>query len=265
MWAVKSDLKLNYSVIQKWYADYIKTFHTLDEEFNQNIDLKSDHTLRVCKEIIAIGESLQLNQEQLCIAEIIALLHDVGRFEQFTRYKTFVDIHSEDHALLSVKIIRKHCVLDNIDESLRELILCVIANHNKMEVPSDITDECKFYTQLLRDADKLDIWRVITDYYTDKNAVKNENIHLGLPDIPEISEEVCEDLLEGRFVKTVNLKSLNDFKLLQMDWIYDINFQHSFQLVKKRRYLKKIYNVLPHNKTINRIYAKIEEYLNEKC
>lgn len=251
--------------IKNWYAEYVQSFYTDDTNFNHNLDIKNYHTLRVCKEILDIGKSLELNIEQLHTAEVIALLHDVGRFKQFEKYGTSVDMHSENHASLGVKIIRLNDVLNGIDKSIIELILCAIANHNKMEIPDDLPGECKFFTKLLRDADKLDIWRVCADYYSDKNKIKNDYIELGLPDNPEISEEVCKDLLEGIFVRTVNLKSLNDFKLLQVGWIYDINFPRSFQIIREREYLDKIYSVLPHTDIVNEIYAKIEAYLEEKC
>ena len=251
--------------LKNWYTDYVQSFYTDDTEFNHNLDIKNYHTLRVCKEILDVGTSLKLNSEQLQTAEIIALLHDVGRFKQFEKYKTSVDRHSENHASLGVKVIRINNVLNGIDDNKRELILCAVAHHNKMEMPVDLPEECKFFTKLLRDADKLDIWRVCTDYYADKNKVKNDYIELGLSDSPETSEEVCKDLLKGSYVRTVNLQSLNDFKLLQMGWVYDINFRRSFQIIREREYLQKIYTVLPHTNIVNEIYAKLEAYLDEKC
>lgn len=250
--------------IKNWYTEYVQSFYTDDTEFNHNLDLKNYHTLRVCKEILDIGESLELNIEQLHTAEVIALLHDVGRFKQLEKYGTSVDIHSENHASLGVKIIRLNDVLSDIGESKIKLILCAIANHNKMEIPDDLHDGCNFFTKLLRDADKLDIWRVCADYYSDKNRVKNDYIELGLPDKPEISDKVCRDLLEGSIVRTVNLQSLNDMKLLQLGWVYDINFPRSFQIIREREYLEKIYNVLPHSDVVNEIYEKVEGYLNKK-
>ncbi|MBL7226115.1 MAG: HD domain-containing protein [Desulfobacteraceae bacterium] len=45
------------------------------------MDLKADHTSRVCEAIVNIGRSLDLSREDLCLAEAAALLHDIGRFE----------------------------------------------------------------------------------------------------------------------------------------------------------------------------------------
>ena len=42
------------------------------------------------------------------IAEAVALLHDVGRFEQYKRYGTFNDRKSVNHAALGVEIMKKN-------------------------------------------------------------------------------------------------------------------------------------------------------------
>jgi hypothetical protein len=73
---------------------------------------------------------------------------------------------------------------------LYNLLLSVILYHNRAELPEDETEGCLFFAKLLRDADKLDIWRVVTDYYHNKNGHQNSSIELDLPDIPEISDEV---------------------------------------------------------------------------
>ncbi|MBN2350648.1 MAG: HD domain-containing protein, partial [Bacteroidales bacterium] len=90
--------------LQEWFINYVQTFYNRKTEIQQNIVLKKEHTHRVCKEIVAIGQELKLNNDELQLSEIIALLHDVGRFEQYARYRTFMDSKSENHAELGVKI-----------------------------------------------------------------------------------------------------------------------------------------------------------------
>jgi len=68
-----------------WFFNYVQTFKDGDKELKQNVVLKEEHTKRVCKEIVGIGKQLGLNDNDLRLAEIIALLHDVGRFEQYSR------------------------------------------------------------------------------------------------------------------------------------------------------------------------------------
>jgi len=62
-----------------------------------------------------------------------------------------------------------------------------------------------------------------------------------------------------------SLKTLNDFKLLQMGWVYDINFPRTFQLIRERGYLKMIRDALPRSETILRVYSRVQSYLEENC
>jgi hypothetical protein len=253
------------SSLKSWFAEYVKTFRSEDPVVQQNMDLKEQHTRRVCSEIIEIGKSLDLNQEDLHLAEVIALLHDVGRFGQYARYGTFLDLRSEDHARLGIEILREKSVLKGIDHSTREIILGAIAYNNHPELPIGETERCLFFTKLLRDADKLDIWRVVTDYYSKRDETHNEVIELGLPDTPEISDEVCMELMQGRSIKVESLKTLNDFKLLQMGWVYDINFPRTFQLIRERAYLEMIRDALPRSPKTLRVYSRVKSYLEENC
>lgn len=251
--------------LKRWFEEYADTFHTEDPEHARNIDLKIEHTRRVCTEILDIGRSLHLDNKDLRLAEVMALFHDVGRFEQYAHYGTFDDLKSEDHAKLGVKVLNNSAVLEGIHRNTRQLILRVIGYHNGRTLPEHETKACLFFTKLLRDADKLDIFRVVTDYYRKKDGTRNGSIELDLPDAPEVSEEVCADLAAGRIVKTASLRTLNDFKLLQMAWIYDVNFPRTFQLIRDRGYLEVIRNALPQSETIADIYDKVLAYLDGHC
>jgi len=220
--------------------------------------LKEDHTRRVCNEILKIGKELALNDDELKLAEIIALLHDVGRFQQYARYRTFQDARSENHAELGIRILEQNGVLKQFNDTTQNLIIKAIRYHNLASLPENENKTCLFYARLLRDADKLDIWRIVTDYYHRKDGKKNTALELELPDTPGISREVYNDLMNKRAVKTKNIHNLNDFKLLQAGWIFDINFQPSLDLVKEGRYLEKIRKALPESTEIDSLFKSIK-------
>jgi HD superfamily phosphohydrolase YqeK len=247
--------------LKNWFTSYVQTFKDNDTELQQNIDLKEHHTERVCQEILSIGKKLGLNAAELRLAEIIALLHDIGRFEQFARYRTFMDRHPVDHAELSTKILGKSGVLKQFNDATRKVILRAIKNHNRPSLPRKETGTCLFFSKLLRDADKLDNWKVITDYYHRKDESRNGAIELGLPDTPGFSEEVYQDLMNKRIVDMKHVRNLNDLKLFQTGWIFDIRFKPTFDSVKKRRYLEMMRKVLPESKEINEIFDVIHIYL----
>jgi putative nucleotidyltransferase with HDIG domain len=249
---------------KNWFAGYVQKFKSGNPEWQPNIILKEKHTILVCKEILGIGRKIGLSNEDLRLAEVVALFHDIGRFEQFARYQTFVDRNSVNHAMLGVKILKETGVLNRLDKSLRDLILRVILYHNRFALPQKGSEKCLLFAKLLRDADKLDIWRVLTDYYRQENGRRNAAIELDLPDTPGISSDVYKDLMDRRVVNFAHLKNLNDFKLLQIGWIYDINFMQTLQDVQERGYLEMIRDVLPKSEKIAEIFNVLQAYINEQ-
>lgn len=251
-------------IIRKWFSGYVAGFKEVDEKLRQNIVLKEEHTKRVCREILRIGTQLNLNDGELRLAEIIALLHDVGRFEQYARYHTFRDQKSENHATLGISILKRFGVLEPVNEATRTLILRVIGFHNRATLPHGESETCLFFTKLLRDADKLDIWKVVTDYYHRKDGRRNGALELDLPDTSEISEQVYRDLVNQRIVDVKHIRNLNDFKLLQMGWAFDVNFSPTLRSVKSRRYLEKIRDVLPNTDKMRTVYNVVRVYLDHR-
>ena len=128
-------------------------------------------------------------------------------------------------------------------------------------MPEGEADICLFFSRLLRYADKLDILHLVTSYYRDYNSGRSAAIELNLPDSSDIFEEVLGNLKEGHLVSSRQLRTLNDFNLLQMGWVYDINFQPTFQMVHERGYLKAIRDSLPPPKDIDEIFSLLSAYL----
>ena len=97
--------------MQRWFLEYARSFYSGDEDVQAHICLKEAHTARVCDRMGQLSDSLRLTPEQDAIARLVALFHDVGRFRQYTQYRTFNDFRSEDHACLGVRILRETGVL----------------------------------------------------------------------------------------------------------------------------------------------------------
>jgi hypothetical protein len=248
--------------LKGWFEDYVIRFTSEDPLVQENIDMKALHTRKVCGIIMDIGKSLALPPEDLAIGEITALLHDVGRFDQYKRYGTFVDHRSEDHAALSVSIIQTHQILHDLKPDSAKLILWAIQHHNRAVLPRNEDQRKLLFSKLLRDADKIDIWRVVTDYYKQAGERRNPAIELDLPDENWISDLPYESLMNGELVKMTDLKTLNDFKVFQIGWIYDINYPRTFQLIRDKKYLEIICDAL-HTKPsrVAAIYNQVHSYL----
>ncbi len=252
--------------LASWFRDYVKAFKSGDPEKDRNILLKEEHTRRVRREIREIGLALGLADEDLRLAEAMALFHDLGRFPQYATYGTFSDRRSCDHAALSVEVLLDNRVLDPLDPSERELILKAIRYHNRASLPEEESDRCLFFSKLLRDADKLDIWAVLLDYYRrrETEGYRNAALELDLPDEPGISEAVRRDIMAGEIVKLSGVKRLNDFKLLQASWIFDINYRPALVAVRDRGYLDTTREFLPRSEEVDRLIDHLKSRLEER-
>jgi putative nucleotidyltransferase with HDIG domain len=250
--------------IKLFFKEYTEKFHSDDFHFQRNIELKRNHSYRVWKNIKDLAKNNKLSDNDQLIAETAGILHDIGRFEQFRLYKTFYDKESENHATLGVKVINKFNILKEIPEDEKTTILKAIENHNKKGIPQNEPEKDTLFIKLLRDADKLDIWYVVTEYYCQKDKKTNNTLQLDLPDKPEINPKNIEDLLNENMVDLHNLKTLNDFKLLQLGWIYDLNFKRSYEILKEKEYLSKIFDALPDIESIKTIKNKIHSFLDNK-
>ncbi|MFO7666544.1 MAG: HD domain-containing protein [Desulfobacterales bacterium] len=234
--------------LKDWFAGYVSRFYTNDPEYNRPINLKEEHTKRVCGNIIMIGNEIGLSREDLITAEIIALFHDVGRFRQYEIYHSFVDALSENHAKLGLRQISVRKVFSGLPKNRKILISKAIAYHNAASLPDGENEKTLLFIKLIRDADKLDIWKVFLDYYMEKRH--NDAIVLGLPDKPLYSDKIIESIQMRESAKMKDLKTLNDFKLLQISWVFDINFIPSFRALKNNNFIGMLEETLPKVKEI---------------
>ena len=126
------------------------------------------------------------------------------------------------------------------------------------------TEACLFFSRLLRDADKLDIWKVVTDYYHRKDGRRHEALELNLPDTEGFSREVHRDIMNRTIIDMRHVKNMNDFKLLQAGWIFDVNFKPTLISIRQRRYLELIRDALPQSKDMMAIFETLQNFLAER-
>lgn len=253
------------TVIKAWFKDYVKEFYSGDPDVQENIYLKEMHTIRVCEAILEIGNSLGLSEQDISLAELSALLHDIGRFEQYKKYGTFSDFRSENHAELGAKVIRDSEILKDMEPDISEMIIRLVRFHNCAVLPKGEDDRFIFFLKLLRDADKIDIWKVVTEYYENSGQKRNQSIELDLSNNPDISAPVYQALMNRHVVNMSKLKTLNDFKMLQIGWVYDLNFPRTFEMVRENRFLERIRASMPPDfPELDRVYTQVHAYLDSQ-
>lgn len=256
----KNDLDL----IKKWFSYYCRSHYSSIEEDQKNIALKELHSYNVCRNAIRIGKEIGLSEQAMLLVEVIGLLHDVGRFEQYAEYKTFRDSSSINHGMLGAQEITKKRVLQSLTPEERDLILDAVKYHNAFVIP-DLKDERKLlYLKIVRDADKLDIWRVFKEYYLNPSGMASA-VNLGLPDSDNYSPDIISCLLEKRIGKLSDAKTITDFKLLQLSWVYDLNFSISTRVAIEQGYINIIEQQLPQNDEMKSALEVLDAYLKERA
>lgn len=246
-----------------WFDDYVAGFYSDDETVNANIKLKDDHSRRTCKEMLYLAGELGLDENQKLISETIALLHDVGRFEQFVKYRIYSDAKSVDHCLLGLEVLEKNRVLDEIDLQEKLLIQKAIEYHGRKELPPGLDGRCLLFSKLIRDADKLDAFYLLLKYYEQyRDNPQNFKLGIELPDEPGYSEQVLKELLSGQCVDNRKVRKLNDLKLSLLGWVYDVNFISTLKRIKKYGYLEKLLGFLPADEDTEKIREKILGYVD---
>ncbi len=65
-------------------------------------------------------------------------------------------------------------------------------------------------------------------------------------------------------VRLDELRTLNDFKLLQLAWIYDLNFAPSLRLVQERGIIPGLAATLPGDDGVRRALDAVAGYVEER-
>lgn len=235
------------SELREKYNAYVDTFREENGKLPVMMQLKLTHTMMVVRnaELIADGENF--TDEQRFVSVAAALLHDTGRYEQLKRYNTFRDCDSIDHAVFSHDIVKSNGWLDELTgfrllggaDTMAKAILDAVLFHNRREIPEKLDSLTELAAHVVRDADKLDIFRVIEDQV--KNCDwRNDprafwNLAIGIPPNPA----VIAAIRARRPVNYQDIKSLSDFVLIQVGWMLsELHFATSRRLCSEREHLE---------------------------
>ena len=267
-------IDLNYARAQ--FEAYLNNYDRTDDK----IHLKEVHTFCVVDAADAICRGEGLSEEDHQLALLIALLHDIGRFEQLKAFHSFQD-SLFDHAKFGVKVLFEDGMIRQFikDSQYDSIIKKAIAYHSLYsldeayslagtgpqteagpltEVGSQteagplieagsqtgtgpqtgsvsLTEREALHCKLIRDADKLDNFRV-----KDMEAIET------LFDVSE--ETVAREPITPVVMDTVRRREsvFSPDRITHMDcwvsylaFIFDLNFPSSFRWILERDYFNR--------------------------
>lgn len=240
--------------IEKAKKEFIKYTEKYDLNIKQ-IQRKQTHSLRVMQISKQIAVSLELNEEDVKLAEMIGLLHDLGRFDQFTNYKTFLDEISFDHGDYAVGLLNKDIRKYIEEDSYDRIIKLAIGNHNKYKIEDGLNEKEILFCKIIRDADKVDIIQeCVTEFWEDHDKKMEESI---------VSNEVMNEFIKGKLIKN-GTTTQADGLIRTMAFIFDIYYKESYKIIYKNDYINKIMNKFEfENKETKQQMEKIKNIANE--
>ena len=248
-----------------WFRAYAAGFAGPDGRLHPLQQLKLDHSLRVTANAREIAAALDWDEPDRLLGEACGLLHDAGRFSQFAEFRTFADRRSVNHAARGHDVLCTAGALEALSASDRSLVLDAVRFHNAPVVPADLAPARARFVHLVRDADKIDIFHVFDD------AIRNHKLDL----YPEItlqvdlagppSAEVIAAVQARRPVNYAQIRSLTDFLLVQLLWMYELHYAPSLRLVRERQIVQALCRHLPATPDLREIGAAVGHYVEERA
>lgn len=243
------------------------------EEYKNKDDLgfnlKVVHTYHVVENAKKLALGLNLKQEDIELAELIGLLHDIGRFEELKVLNKF-DSVGFNHAEYGVKMLFEDGVIRKFIQNSEydKIIKLAIVNHSRLSIEKSLDERTLLHCKIIRDSDKLDNFRV-------KEEKKIESIFPKMVNSKEeienstISEAVYNSIRNLECVKLIDRKTPIDYWICVLAFIFDLNFSISYKIVKENNYVNHLidrfdYKIQETKEKMEQIREILNNYINKK-
>lgn len=222
------------------YTDYY-------DKSQKEISLKYHHSYAVSNLMAELAFRLDLSKEEIILAKVIGLLHDIGRFEEVRKNGGFLDIKI-DHATESCDYLFEQGHIREFVDSRKydSIIKNAIIYHNKLNLPKLKGKELLF-CQMVRDMDKVDIYKQLAAHY-----------HFSF-DVEKINKGVLESFKDKKLVNKIDIKTNSDEVLLYLSYIFDINFEESFDILVNTDNFDLFLSTIEIESNSEKLWKKIRE------
>lgn len=255
-----------YQDAKKFWDQWIKDNFDLEDK---KIDHKLRHTYQVVENMKWIADSLKLTEKEKELAKIIALLHDIGRFDQAKICKSFREDQVDyNHATFGIKILFEKGLIRSFikEDQYDTIIIKAIENHGKYLLDeTDMTKEEVMYAKMIRDADKLDSFRMkISEDINVMANITEEEIENSF-----ITEEVYQEFMKEKTILSKKRKTAIDIWISYIAFVFGIYYPCSLEKIKKENYINQLvdrfsYTEKETKEKMEEIRKKAIDYLEEK-
>lgn len=250
------------------FKEYLKDYNVNDEK----VALKIRHTYGVVKASEYLAGAIGLDEDDTNLSRLIALLHDIGRFEQSKASSDVYDNADKnffDHGEYGVKILFEDGLIRNFveDNSYDNIIKVSILNHNRLSIEEGLSERELLHAKLIRDNDKLDNFRVKLE--------ESFKVLLGTDDMEKvsnelISENIYQDFLSKRLIVYGDVKTDLDRWVSYIAYIFDFNFSESLEYLRDNDLINKNFDRIEYKNLntinkINKMKVLAKDYVDERC
>ncbi len=230
---------------------------------NDKVRLKMIHTYGVTEYSRQIAGRLGLSEEDQELAQLIGILHDIGRFEQLKRYDSF-EPDTMDHAGFGVQILFDEGMIRDFieDGQWDSIIRTAIARHSDFRLEGIQNERELLHARIIRDADKLDNCRVkLEDTVETILGVSAEEVGR-----TKISKAVMEQFKRKESILSSMRKTKMDYWISYLAYFYDINYKVSMELICEHDYVERLIRRIPYSEPQTRIQMEeVEKMLRQYC
>lgn len=216
------------------FKDFINEY---EDKSDLGFELKIIHTYHVAENAKKIAQELKLSKEDIELTELIGILHDIGRFEELKITKELNSVKF-DHAGHGSKMLFEEDMIRKFieDSQYDNIIKKSIENHSRLEIEENLDERTLLHSKIIRDADKIDNYRVKKDEKIEAIFPKRVN---RIEDMEEskLSDIVYNTILDKKCVDIHDRVTPLDFWVCILAFTFDLNFDVSYKIVKENDYI----------------------------
>ena len=224
------------------FLSFVSHYDTNDKK----IERKLGHTIRVADIADKIATGMHVSDTNRDLIWLCGLLHDFGRFEQATKYGTYNDAVSTNHAVVSADMlfhglvgdrcdIRQYIESDVYDDNIER----ALASHNAREISDGLSGIDYLLTSVLMDADKIDNINMMSYKTVEEVCEENSDDVLS----SEFSNVAMNAFLQHRTLgNKTERKTPADKVLSKLAFIFGLYNRESFDVLLSYGKLEKIFN-----------------------
>ena len=216
------------------FKDFLEEY---EDKSDLGFELKIIHTYHVAENAKKIAEKLNLSKKDIELAELIGILHDIGRFEELKITKELNSVKFDHAGHGSEMLFEKGMIRKFIEDNQYDnIIKRAIENHSKLEIQKDLDERTLLHSKIIRDADKIDNYRVKKDEKVEAIFPKRVNKKEDMEE-SKMSDKVYNTILNKKCVDIHDRVTPLDFWVCILAFTFDLNFDVSYKIVKENDYI----------------------------